>query len=110
MTLKEWYILIAEKQEGPYSIADLRKDSRITPDTLVWKEGFDKWIPLREVAELRRLFEGLEEEQKSRDALKGLPNDDTLALRSEPPYFYLWIALAIISITYAFYQLFSARH
>lgn len=109
MMIKEWYILIDEKQEGPYSLADLRKESRLTPDTLVWKPGFEKWLPAGEVAELRKLFKDLEESEEE-PAIPRIPDDDTLTLRSEPPYFYFWIVLTLIAITYAFYHLFTFSH
>lgn len=110
MQKKEWFILIDSKKEGPYSVADLRSDRRVTPDTLVWKPGFEDWVPMRKVLELKKVFEDNESEQDqgTKPAAPALPENDTLALVSEPPYF--WIIIALIVVAYAFYQFFSFRH
>jgi hypothetical protein len=54
---KEWFILIEDLEEGPYSSQDLVADYRVTLETLVWKEGFPKWIPVLQVYELRQMIE-----------------------------------------------------
>ncbi len=96
--LKEWYILIAEKQEGPYSIADLRKDSRITPDTMVWKQGFEKWLPMRDVPELKNLFEDAAEDKDNVPPAPLILDDGTLTLRSEPPIFIFGSSLQLFQL------------
>lgn len=55
--LKNWYILIENQEEGPYSIRDLRLDKRITPFTLVRKVGSKKWLPIGKVKVLKVVFE-----------------------------------------------------
>jgi hypothetical protein len=114
--MKEWYLLIQGKEEGPYSILDLRHDNRITPDTLVWKQGFAHWMAIRDVPELNILFfdeESPEGEKEPLDAEKraplGGPSETTLAIRYEPPQFYLWLLFALVIIGYVFYQLSSLR-
>ena len=52
-----WFIMIGDKKIGPLSINDLKKNTDITPLTLVWKKGFEKWVPLGSVDELRKIFE-----------------------------------------------------
>ena len=47
-----WYYLEDEQQRGPVMDADLetlRRDGKINPETLVWREGMANWQPLREV-------------------------------------------------------------
>jgi len=45
---REWYYVARGEQEGPLpesSIRELLKENRLPPDTLVWAEGCDGWIP-----------------------------------------------------------------
>jgi uncharacterized RDD family membrane protein YckC len=47
-----WYYMEDEQQRGPVMDADLealRRDGKINPETLVWREGQTNWQPLREV-------------------------------------------------------------
>lgn len=106
---KEWFLLIDNVKEGPYSIDDLRGDRRVTPDTLVWKPGFETWIPIRNVSELKSLFEDKEknEPEEEEPAKTSLPKNDTLAISMEPPYF--WIIIALIVVAYVLYEFFAVR-
>lgn len=50
----QWYILIGQERQGPMSTHDVRyllTRRRIDGGTLVWKEGMDSWIRLREIEE-----------------------------------------------------------
>ena len=40
---KYYYLGPEGRQMGPYSFSELR--SRITPETIVWREGMDDWAP-----------------------------------------------------------------
>lgn len=114
---KIWYILINEQKEGPYSLLDLRRDERITPDTLVWKEGFKNWVPIRTVPELKVIFEDQTEEEEEKDEenekkaiKKKVEETDVIAIRSVPPYHYIWLIIAFLMIFYAFYQFYRLIH
>ena len=51
----EWYVAIDEKQTGPLTpqaIRDHWDRGEIGPDSLTWRQGFEDWMPLSEVAEL----------------------------------------------------------
>lgn len=104
---KIWYIEITGKKEGPFSILELRRDERVTPDTLVWKEGFKKWIPIREVPELKVVFEDSEEKIPliPKIDLK-LKADDEIALdlKDNNPHYIYWFLLALLVVLYALYQ------
>lgn len=111
---KIWYIEISGKTEGPWSVKDLKRDRRITPDTLVWKEGFTKWVPIRDVPELKIVFaddtkspEDIENPNIVR--LKSSPistdNQLVLDLQTNPPYFF-WILVALTVLFYAFLHLY----
>lgn len=53
--MDRYYYLGPEgRQMGPYSFSELR--SRITPETIVWREGMDDWAPASTVPELAELF------------------------------------------------------
>ncbi len=83
---KIWYILLSGKQEGPYSLMELRSNAKITPDTLVWKEGFAEWIPMRNVPELAQVFQ---DETKTPDEKDLKPPlvigaDEQLAIDMQP--------------------------
>ena len=58
---KLWYIKIRGKQQGPYSIAQLRQLREITPETLVWYPKVSDWVPIRNVPELREVFRDFNE-------------------------------------------------
>lgn len=51
---KYYYLGPEGRQMGPYSFSELR--SRITPETIVWREGMDDWAPASTVPELAELF------------------------------------------------------
>ena len=115
---KIWHIDIEGNREGPYSIEDLRRDVRITPDTLVWKKGFSLWVPIRNVPELKEVFADEVEHKDSEepDETKGggiasteVSDQLTIAIREDPPYFFLWILMAAILVSYLFYQLYWFR-
>ncbi len=83
---KIWYIILNGKKEGPYSLQDLQQDVRISPDTLVWKEGFEKWVPIGKVEELKSVFEEPAEEGEEEPG-EALPAEEeiTLQLKEDPP-------------------------
>ena len=108
---KIWYIYLEGAREGPYSLAQLKGDSRITPDSLVWRQGFEGWIPIRDVPELEAVFndEPQDEDETVENPLKlkSLPVQEelTLDMGAEPPYL-LWIVLALLALLYVFYELY----
>jgi predicted Zn finger-like uncharacterized protein len=51
----DWYVAIDDKQTGPLTpeaIKDHWDRGEIGPDSLTWRQGFEDWVPLSEVAEL----------------------------------------------------------
>lgn len=110
---KIWFIKVNNGiQEGPFSFLDLRRDRRITPDTLVWKEGFAAWVPIRQVKELKDLFKDdeseKEEEKPSKIKTKEIPGDEELAINLQndvPPI--LWLMLILLVLSYLMYRLYG---
>jgi GYF domain 2 len=111
---KIWFIVIGAETEGPYSVLDLKRDIRITPDTLAWKEGFTDWIAIRDIPELSVLFEDSpetvsDEDQKKIDEAikKKLQDSEVIALRAEPPFYYFWLLVAFLLLCYVLYYFFE---
>lgn len=107
---KIWFILIDRKREGPLSYDDLKFDNRLTPDTLIWKEGFDDWKMIRDVPELKELFNDSAEQSEQKESQpevfdKKTAQDELVMDFKEPPYF-LWFLVALISIIYVFLRLY----
>ena len=107
---KIWYLAYNGKQEGPYSLSDLKKDARITPDHFVWKEGFDGWKKIRDVPELKELFQDQEKTKNDEEPLEGSKKgpfaQDELVLEMGGPPSVFWIFIAVIIIAYLLGQLF----
>jgi hypothetical protein len=109
---KEWFIIVGDQREGPYSLGDLKRDPRVTPDTLVWKKGFKEWVPARLVATLKPVFEDEPDSQPlhQKPKIKPLktdlgPEQVTVAMHQDPYQLLLWILLLLLVLFYAFYQL-----
>ena len=105
---KIWFVVIRGKQEGPFTKEELFADKRLTPDTLAWKPGLPTWMPLRNIPELKDLFEekavhrppgkpSIFEEEKLQTAGK-----DALILENyrEPPPWILWLIFALLLLFY----------
>lgn len=48
----EWHIVVDGEQQGPYTTEQIKEyitTGSLALETLVWRDGFDDWIPAREV-------------------------------------------------------------
>lgn len=106
-----WFIQINGNKEGPYSISELKRDRRITPNTLVWRKGFPEWVPIRFVKELKVVFEDEpapvkteEDRDKMRQVAKG-KNEIALDLRKDFPPYVVWLLLALL-LSYLAYKIY----
>lgn len=106
MLNKIWYIQVDGQKEGPYSVGELKQDPRVTPDTLVWKQGFEEWIAARFVPELKVLFEDEEKPVELADRFKGekvTQEDSILAIEnSNFPFLIFWLIILLIVFAYFF--------
>lgn len=107
---KIWFIWIDGMKEGPYNAIDLKRDPRITPDTLVWKEGFKEWKAIRHVGELKEIFKDKPESKPLHENTplpigKGAPEEEALTLQNDPFQFYLWLLVIVLITLYLFYQI-----
>lgn len=111
---QEWYILLNGKPEGPFTPLELQKNPFMTPDTLVWKEGFAGWVAARHVPELKEIFKDkpesipLDERMKPKSAK--LPKidqeQDVLAMQKDPFQFFLWFLTILALVLYIYFQFF----
>ena len=102
-----WFILIENKQEGPYTILQLKEHSLFTPDTLVWTQGMETWLPAGQVKALDEVFEDPEESKPLEDLYEKpsfleepLPEEDILTFEPNNNSWILWLILAILLLMY----------
>lgn len=111
---KVWFIIIDNKKEGPYHIGNLKRHLRLTPDTLAWREGMAQWLPIRQIPELKDIFQDEQPEENTEDTVApkltvAKTEEDALALRYEPPSFYFWLLMGALIILYTLYQWLSFK-
>jgi len=111
-TKKEWFIIVDNHQEGPYTLLDLKKDWRFSPDTLVWRKGFIEWVPARRVPELKQVFKDDPEGKPLHDPTTTGPlgpdlsqEQATLAMQQDPYQLFLWMIVFLLILFYTIYQL-----
>ena len=111
---KIWYIYVNGSKEGPYDVQNLKQHPKLTPDTLAWKQGFNQWVPIRSILELREIFKdekGKEEEPNEEEIfpenVAKKTEDEVVALNYEPPSSYFWILVAVLIIFYTLYLLYQ---
>lgn len=104
MSEKIWYVWISGKQEGPFSVNELKKMKELTPDTWAWRQGMPAWLPIRKIPELRELFE--EELPPENEELQqgALPEKDAALVMpyAQPPWFF-WFLIALVLVLYALF-------
>jgi len=100
---KEWFLLIDSTEEGPYDLDNLKRDYRITPDTLVRKTEWTFWKRICDVEELQELFPEEEPAPPPIAEEEGLPAaslDLALALKRDPPQLLIWMIVIFLLILY----------
>lgn len=108
---KSWYLIIEGTTHGPYTPEELLREPAFTPDTLVWRDGMEGWLPARDVPELKELFKDhadfnpLPEEDPS-EASPSTEGDVLLAVKKEPPFFLIWLIIAALIFIYLAIQFF----
>jgi hypothetical protein len=69
--LEEWYVGINGTPIGPIRLSEMRSRTaagEVTEESLVWRDTFDAWIPLRTVPELAEMFRAVQAERGARPA------------------------------------------
>lgn len=53
---QQYYMVIDEQSMGPFTLDEIISNSSLTPETLVWKPGFDNWVAAKTMPELSQFF------------------------------------------------------
>lgn len=82
-----WYIVVEGEQQGPFSAEQLSgfmDGNSLDADSFVWKEGFDDWLPIRDVPELAEKLGvvGTTEAEEDSFSIDQEPFDDPNAVPS----------------------------
>ena len=106
---KVWFIKVDGKEIGPFSKKELKFNSRITPDTLVRRHNWTKWIPIKKVEELKEIFE---DENKNDDDDDETSFDkkkisDVLTMSLEPKHIFWWFLLIISLVLYILFHVYD---
>lgn len=97
-----WYITVDGKKEGPLSFKDLQSHPKVTPLTLVWKVGYQNWVPLGSVPELSKIFEKrVDDRNKNHPSLKNGP--ESVLEEGRIGFFpsFWWVILTLVLIAYS---------
>lgn len=66
---EDWYVGIGGVPVGPVRLSVLREKAvagAVHPESLVWREGFDEWVPLKKFPELLELVEAAQKHAQPR--------------------------------------------
>lgn len=72
---ENWFIFKEDHHLGPFSastLLDMLEDQEVSKNVLVWKEGFDAWLPLKDCPE----FQFEDEEDEGPPPLPPLPYEE----------------------------------
>lgn len=111
---KEWYIKLDGNREGPFTVLELRYHKRFTPDTLVWKKGFIRFIKARKVPELKIVFADPEDQNipvnsKAKELME-IPNDElVLDWQGQNPHLFIWFLVVLLLLSSLLYQLYGSN-
>ena len=54
MPEEQWYVLVGQEHEGPYTTKELHymvAQKKVTADSFIWRKGLNNWTQIREVDE-----------------------------------------------------------
>jgi predicted Zn finger-like uncharacterized protein len=83
----EWYAAIDEVPVGPIRLSDLRAkyaEGALTDDSLVWREGFEEWRPLRTITDLHELVREDASHRSGASILPGAPRPSNRPAPTRP--------------------------
>lgn len=83
----EWYAAIDEVPVGPIRLSDLRAkyaEGALTDDSLVWREGFEEWRPLRTITDLHELVREDSSHRSGASILPGAPRPSNRPAGARP--------------------------
>lgn len=110
---KEWYILFDQDEEGPFSLADISRDERITPDTWVRHQSAQEWKRARFIKELELVFKDKPLPQALNSPTPpfsptpdGIIDQEVLVLPQDPFQRLLWVLVLLLLLLSLIYQIF----
>lgn len=59
MDQQQYYMVVNEQQAGPFTLEEIIAHSHLSPETLVWKPGYDNWLAAKNFPELEAVFANL---------------------------------------------------
>lgn len=112
MSEQEWFVILKGREEGPFSVPELLRMEGVDENTLAWREGMEKWLPIKEIPELKLLFIENEPTLPTQDEVSddGIKSEDmVLSLQNAQPPIIFWIFVITLLLTYALYQFYFSR-
>lgn len=111
---KEWYIKVDGSREGPFTVLELRYHKRFTPDTLVWKRGFIRFVKARKVPELKIVFKDPEPQDlpkalNAKDFIKTRNDELILDWHGQNPHLFIWFLVVLLLLSSLLYQLYGSN-
>ena len=80
-----WHVVVDGEQAGPYTpgqLGEMLTAGSVDWEAYVWAEGFDNWVPMRDVEDLVSQITGQEQQPASTADAYGSAGADTLAAQS----------------------------
>ena len=56
-----WYVAVGDEQQGPYTvqqICEYIQNDQLDPESYMWKEGMEDWLPVQQVQEFVGYYQG----------------------------------------------------
>lgn len=78
---EDWYVGIAGVPLGPVRLAVLREKAtqgQVNEDSLVWREGYDEWLPVKKVPALLEVVDEAKNQRNSRSSGVPIPAPSNL--------------------------------
>ena len=106
---KIWFIKIGDEELGPFSIRELKVNTKITPETLVRRENWTRWVAIKDVAQLKEVFcdDDNEEGDDEKNDLDKKKVSDVLAITLEPRYVFWWVLLILLLVLYLIIRIYD---
>jgi hypothetical protein len=98
MGIRVWFIRVGEEETGPFTPGEIKDNPLVNLDTLVRRKNWVEWFPLRDVAQLKKLFNQEKEDQNESFESKDVDKkkmSDVLTLSLEPKNIF-WLLLLIL--------------
>ena len=92
--MKEYFVFIKNKKEGPYTTSELKK-LNINLNTLIWTKGMDEWTKASDLTELNSVLESIPPPLPDNSK-----NGFYTYLKKNCKYIFLTLILSFIAIYY----------